>query len=329
MNNLESIGFYTLSDQRAKTTSVSSPLMRCELILTDKCNFKCPYCRGLREDIKGEINTTTAIKTIEYWISQDLKNIRFSGGEPILYPELTKLVKMCKDCGVKRIAISTNGSMSLTVYQKLIEAGVNDFSISLDACCSSVGDTMAGVKGAWERVVSNIRDLSRLTYVSVGMVFTKKNIQDCVRNVLFADSLGVSDIRVIPSAQYNIALSKLAELPEEILNKYPILKYRINNIKNKRHVRGIKKSDCNRCPLVLDDMAAVADKHFPCIIYLREGGNPIGEIGENTRQDRLQWFLNTDTHKDPICKKNCLDVCIDYNNKVCETNKSIKQIIGR
>ena len=38
---LEEIGFYTLSDERVKNTSQFSDLMRCELILTGACNFKC------------------------------------------------------------------------------------------------------------------------------------------------------------------------------------------------------------------------------------------------------------------------------------------------
>jgi len=47
---LEDIGFYPfLTSGTAKT-----PLMRCELILTDACNFRCPYCRGLRDDLKRD-----------------------------------------------------------------------------------------------------------------------------------------------------------------------------------------------------------------------------------------------------------------------------------
>jgi len=43
---LEDIGFYTLSDERAKNTSINTSLKRCEILITDKCNLKCPYCRG-------------------------------------------------------------------------------------------------------------------------------------------------------------------------------------------------------------------------------------------------------------------------------------------
>lgn len=312
---LDEIGFYTLSDERAKTATHETDLQRCELILTDRCNFKCLYCRGLRPDCAGDATFVSAMQTLQLWVRDGLKNVRFSGGEPTLYPRLADLVSYCKNHGVERIAISTNGASSMKLYKRLIDAGVNDFSVSLDACCAQVGDTMAGIKGAWDKVVNNIKELSKITYVTVGMVFTEDNVDDCIESVMFADSLGVSDIRVIPSAQYNQALIKLTDLPKEVLSKYPILKYRINNLARGKHVRGIQPNDTNKCPLVLDDMAVAGGKHFPCIIYMREQGDPIGSVGPKMREERLEWFQRHDTHKDPICRGNCLDVCVQYNNK--------------
>jgi hypothetical protein len=56
-------------------------------------------------------------------------------------------------------------------------------------------------------------------------------------------------------------------------------------------------------------------QHYPCIIYLREGGKPIGPCDGTEREARAQWYAQLDTHADPICSRNCLDVCISYNNK--------------
>lgn len=313
---LEEIGFYTLSDKRAENTSVQSPLWRCELIVTDKCNFQCPYCRGLREDCLGEMPTKRALDIMEIWIKDDLQNIRFSGGEPTLHSGLCEMVYYARNQDVKRIAISTNGSADFEEYQELISYGVNDISISLDACCSAFGERMNGGKGGmWEKSVENIGRLSELVYVTVGMVFTPKNFNQSKESIEFAHSLGVADIRILSSAQYNKAIKGLDSLSEEILNVHPILKYRVDNFRNRRNVRGLQKEDCDYCHLVLDDMAIAGDSHFPCIIYLREGGKPIGKTGIGMRQERYRWWLNHNSHKDQICKQNCLDVCIDYNNR--------------
>jgi cyclic pyranopterin phosphate synthase len=201
---LEDIGFYTLSNERVKQVNKNSPLWRCELILTDRCNFKCPYCRGLSSDISGDLPLWKAKFIVQSWIMNGLKNIRFSGGEPTLYKGLQNLIYMCNINSVEHIAISTNGSANFEIYQELINLGVNDFSISLDACCSSFGEKMSGgVKGVWEKVIDNIQKISKLTYVTVGIVITEDNINSLNEIILFADNLGVSDIRIISAAQYN------------------------------------------------------------------------------------------------------------------------------
>jgi len=316
MERLEDIGFYTLEDYRAQHTSKFSPLWRCELLLTDKCNFKCLYCRGLRKDCRGTVPKEKAFEVINLWASMGLKNVRFSGGEPIMYPHLRDVIRYAHDCGIERIAISTNGSANLDYYLELYALGVNDFSISLDACCVSFAKKMSGGKVNWDRLIENIRELSRVTYVTVGIVFTGDNADQAKEIIELANNLGVSDIRIISSAQYNKAIEGLNGIDNKILKKHPILNYRVQNYRMGRHVRGISEKDTNLCFLVLDDMAIAGDWHFPCIIYLREGGNPIGKISRLMREERNAWFRNHNTHKDKICKENCLDVCIDYNNTV-------------
>lgn len=171
---LEKIGFYTLNNYRAINSSVNSKLSRCELILTSACNFKCEYCMPLSPDIRGTMPFGDALSIVEKWISAGLQNVRFSGGEPTLYKGLDKLVQHCKNNSVEHIAISTNGSNELSYYKYLHDCGVNDFSISLDSGCCSIGDELAGVKGSWEKVVNNIREISKFSYVTVGMVFMRR-----------------------------------------------------------------------------------------------------------------------------------------------------------
>lgn len=318
---LEKIGFYTLEDSRARNVSINSPMWRTEIIITEYCNFKCPYCRGLSSDIYGQkakkqLSLEEVKRIIDLWSEKGLKNIRFSGGEPTIHPDLISMVEYAKDLGVSRIAISTNGSASLELYQKLLNAGVNDFSVSLDACCADDIDKMAGVSGYYDSIKNAITFLSKKTYVTVGCVFTPDNVQKLIDTIAFANSMGVSDIRIISSAQWNAPIEKLADIPAEILEKYPILKYRVENFLQGRNVRGIADSDCRKCYLMMDDSIIAGDYHFPCVIHMREKGQAIGRVGKNMRNERLVFMQKHDTHKDEICKKNCLDVCVDYNNRV-------------
>jgi MoaA/NifB/PqqE/SkfB family radical SAM enzyme len=309
---LEDIGFYTLADKRARNCSATSRLWRCELLLTSRCNFQCPYCRKM--DGK-DITIKEAIHILDLWADDGLKNVRFSGGEPTLWGNLLSLVQYTKACGIERIALSTNGSAPPFLYYQLVNAGVNDFSFSLDACCSSTANLMSGGMADFNLITHNIKEISKLTYATIGIVVTNQNIKEVEKIISMASEWGIADIRIISAAQNN-------SIPIHLnikANGFPILSYRLNNMKQGKPMRGLTVNDNNRCPLVLDDMAVWDGNHYPCIIYLREKGLPIGKIGPNMRRDRSAWAINHDTYQDNICRNNCLDVCVAYNNKVKET----------
>jgi MoaA/NifB/PqqE/SkfB family radical SAM enzyme len=306
---LEDIGFYTLSDERAKTASAATPVTRLECIITDRCNFRCPYCRGIQPSLRGEMGANDLSELLGSL--GVVENIRFSGGEPTLNYDLREMAIRAREHGVKRIAISTNGSAPIDIYEDLIDAGVNDFSISLDACCSAGFSEMSGGDDRWGRVTENIRELSRRVYTTVGVVLNEQNEAATIDIIRYASGLGVADIRIIPSSQRGPIL---ADLHYES-TRFPILRYRIGNAARGIHVRGISEHDFHKCPLALDDAVAAKGKHFPCIIYMREGGPPIGECRGDVRGDRGRWFEKTNTCEDAICRANCLDVCRDYNNK--------------
>lgn len=322
---LENIGFYTLSDERAENTSETSQMKRCEMIINDYCNFKCPYCRGLADRVfddrkRKELTLEEIKRNIDLWCDNEpLENIRFSGGEPTYHRNIVEVVAYAKEKGIKRIAISTNGSNKPEMYRKLLDAGCNDFSISLDACDALTGDVMAGgIIGSWKKVVENIKWISKETYVTVGVVLEPGNVGKFIDIVNFADALGVADIRVIPSAQWDEPLDELTEIAEDVKDRHPILKYRVNNFIAGKRIRGLSEGDAKSCPLVLDDSVIAGQDHYPCVIYMREQGQPIGVVSESMRAERVEWFNTVNPHDDEICKRNCLDVCVDYNRKAAQ-----------
>jgi MoaA/NifB/PqqE/SkfB family radical SAM enzyme len=236
------------------------------------------------------------------------------------YRQLEDLTAYTKSKGVEHIALATNGSFPLNLYRRLIDLGVDDFAVSLDACCSLVGKAMSGGVGDWERVVSNIRSLSKLTHTSVGIVLNEGNIAQGRQTIQFAQDLGVADIRVIPSSQYNHSKAELYDFSEEVIARYPFLKFRSDNFKVGKTIRGLSNQDSNRCYFVQDDMIVANSWHYPCVIYMREGGNPIGKLGSDFRQQRVAWSKAHNCFSDPICSAYCLDLYRQYNvraNELC------------
>ena len=75
-------------------------------------------------------------------------------------------------------------------------------------------------------------------------------------------------------------------------------------------MRGLFTND-TKCPLVLDDMAIMGNQHYPCIIYMREGGSAIGTV--EVCAERKAWFENVNVYENKIFRKNCLDVCVEIS----------------
>ena len=72
-------------------------------------------------------------------------------------------------------------------------------------------------------------------------------------------------------------------------------------------------------------MTVAGEKHYPCNVYFREGGEAIGDIGGSYGMlvDRAEWYNQHDTHQDPICRANCMDLLRMYNNRVRELNPDV------
>ena len=320
---LDEIGFPAVTEYRAKNASQHSPLQRCELIITKSCNLKCVYCKSLSKEYGCTITYDNAISIINGWADHKLQHASFSGGEPMCNPNIYSYVKLLSDRSVPFISISTNGTFPIKEYDKLVKLGVTHFSISIDGMNSNNADKISGVEGAWQKTIESIKHLSKCSYVTASTVFNKDNWEDSPQIIEFIHSLGVSDIRFSTATQFNKLIPKLEQIPKEILEAHPILKFRVINLINRINMRGNNFN--KKCWLPLDDMVISNKYHFPCSMYCRENGNYIDSIlhpdGSNKtmseiRHERANWCKNHNCENDDICQKYCMDFMIAYNKKV-------------
>ena len=105
--------------------------------VTDKCNLKCYYCRpdNLEFMDKEEILSYEEItKLVKAMTKYGLQRVRITGGEPLVRPEIEKLVRMLKDIPeINDVAMTTN-AITLSKHAKsLREAGLDRLNISIDS----------------------------------------------------------------------------------------------------------------------------------------------------------------------------------------------------
>jgi cyclic pyranopterin phosphate synthase len=63
----------------------------------------------------------------------DLDTIRLTGGEPLLYHELTELIKGIKESGIEKIKLTTNAFLLDRLAVPMKAAGLQSINVSLDA----------------------------------------------------------------------------------------------------------------------------------------------------------------------------------------------------
>jgi len=79
------------------------------LVLTAKCNFACGYCRSYKRAIE-DIQTDKLIEIINEISRKGAWRILFSGGEPLLRPDIGIILKSAKDAGLK-VGLISNGRL--------------------------------------------------------------------------------------------------------------------------------------------------------------------------------------------------------------------------
>ena len=110
------------------------------LSVTDRCNFRCPYCMPDKPRWMPAPELLSAAELVglarHFIRSQGISQIRLTGGEPLLRRELPEIVaglNALREDGLSRLSLSSNGVRLAARAGELAAAGLEDANISLDS----------------------------------------------------------------------------------------------------------------------------------------------------------------------------------------------------
>lgn len=104
--------------------------------LTDNCNFRCTYCMP-QEEMKWMpssklMSPTEIFQIAEIFVSQGVKKIRLTGGEPLVRKDFDVILSQLSQLPVE-LTLTTNGILLDKQLSNLKSAGVKTINISLDS----------------------------------------------------------------------------------------------------------------------------------------------------------------------------------------------------
>ena len=173
--------------------TLGRPLEALRISVTDRCNLRCTYCMP-REAFAHHaflapdrmLNFDEIERLAGIFIELGVRKIRLTGGEPLLRPGLTELVRRLAARPVE-LALSTNALLLKRHAAALREAGLQRLNISLDAIEDGVFGAMNGLGTPAGEVLAGIDEAQARGFsLKVNMVVER----------------GVNEGQVLPMARH-------------------------------------------------------------------------------------------------------------------------------
>jgi len=137
------------------------------LSVTDRCNFRCPYCMPKEEFGPGyhfvptadQLTSEETVRLMGLFADLGVRKLRITGGEPLLRHDLAALIAACarlRTRGIDDIALTTNGFLLEKQAQALADAGLDRVTISLDSLDAHVFEHLNGLDQPLEPVLCGL-----------------------------------------------------------------------------------------------------------------------------------------------------------------------------
>ena len=148
--------------------------------VTRRCNLKCVHCyaQATATAPEGELSLDQGLALLDDLKAFGVPVVLFSGGEPLMHPNLLTLVEHAVTLGMRAV-ISTNGTLiDRDMAGRLKHFGLSYVGISLDGM-EATHDRFRGQTGAFAAAMEGVRNCQEAG-IKVGLRFTinKHNYQE-------------------------------------------------------------------------------------------------------------------------------------------------------
>ena len=147
---------------------------------TNRCNLTCAHCYAASDDTPcdGELSSDEARALIDDLAAFGAPVILFSGGEPLVRPDILDLITHAGQAGIRPV-LSTNATLlTPAIAEQLTAAGLAYAGISIDGT-EATHDEFRGRTGAYADTLTGLRN-AQAAGIRVGlrMTVSRRNVDE-------------------------------------------------------------------------------------------------------------------------------------------------------
>ncbi|MFC0184680.1 Radical SAM superfamily enzyme, MoaA/NifB/PqqE/SkfB family [Pseudarcicella hirudinis] len=194
-----------------EATGISGSFRTIQIHPTLRCNLLCKHCYSSSSPVfKTGLESERLLRFIQYAERKGFNAISLSGGEPLMYRELDKVVQFAKSLGM-RTGMVSNGMLLGSEFAGKVLESVDIVAISIDGE-PEWHDYMRGQKGAFQHTLRGIEILRNL-HKPFGFIhtITSKSWESLIWLADFAVSQGARLLHLHPVENSGRASTEMSD----------------------------------------------------------------------------------------------------------------------
>lgn len=130
---------------------------------TNHCNLKCQHCYQDADTAdERELSTAEGMKMIDEIARAGFKIMIFSGGEPLLRPDIFDLVSHAASRGLRPVFGSNGTLITEDVARRLKDCGAAAMGISIDSLDAAKHDHFRGLPNAFDLTMTGVENCRKV-----------------------------------------------------------------------------------------------------------------------------------------------------------------------
>jgi MoaA/NifB/PqqE/SkfB family radical SAM enzyme len=171
----------------------------CNIAVTNVCNATCDFCNYAKDkDFVTEkkwLDSERLKRALDILHARGIRYITFSGGEPMLHPEMCKMIESVAYRGMRPAMVTNGSALTERNMRDLAAAGLKTLFISIDSPEAEKHEKNRGLPGVFGKIKAGNALLKELGIKTVASCTINRLIGDDFETLFAAlDELGFSTV---------------------------------------------------------------------------------------------------------------------------------------